>query len=79
MFNDSSIYIAGHEGLLGSAILKKLNSHKNVVLRRAGELDLTNQEATDRFFKEERPEYVFLSTAVEGGIVANQNSPATFL
>ncbi len=65
--------------MLGSAILKRLNSHKNVILRKAGELDLTNQEATDRFFKEERPEYVFLSTAVEGGIVANQNSPATFL
>lgn len=79
MFNDSSIYIAGHEGLLGSAILKKLQGYKNVILKAPDELDLTNQGATDRFFKEEEPEHVFLSTALEGGIVANQSYSATFL
>ena len=81
MLKDSKIYIAGHTGLLGSALVKKLESddYKNIILRRHSELDLTNQNDTNNFFKEERPEYVFLAAGLTGGIVANDRYPATFL
>lgn len=81
MLKDSKIYIAGHTGLLGSALVKKLESddYENIILRRHSELDLTDQNDTNNFFKEERPEYVFLAAGLTGGIVANDRYPATFL
>ena len=81
MRKDSKIYVAGHRGLVGSAILRKLQSlgYNNIVTRSHKELDLTNQDATRRFFETERPEYVFLSAAKVGGIMANQTYPAEFI
>lgn len=81
MKKDSKIYVAGHRGLVGSAILRKLQSlgYNNIVTRSHKELDLTNQDATRRFFETERPEYVFLSAAKVGGIMANQTYPAEFI
>lgn len=79
MFKDSRIYIAGHTGLLGSALIKKLKGYNNIITRTHSELDLTNQEAVDNFFKEEQPEYVFLAAGLTGGIIANNTYPATFL
>ncbi len=73
MEKDSKIYVAGHRGLVGSAILNNLK-HKgyyNFLLRTHEQLDLTNQMAVAKFFKEEKPEYVFLAAAKVGGIVAN--------
>lgn len=78
MFKDSKIYIAGHAGLLGSAILDKLKGYTNIVTRTHDELDLTKREYVDEFFGRERPEYVFLSAGLTGGIIANKNSPAAF-
>lgn len=78
MFKDSRIYIAGHTGLLGQAIFDKLKGYTNIVTRAHDELDLTKRERVDEFFKKERPEYVFLSAGLTGGIAANNNSPATF-
>ena len=81
MFKDSKIYVAGHRGLLGSALLRKLRSegYINIITRTHKELDLTNQKSVDHFFKKEKPEYVFLCAGLTGGIVANQAYPATFL
>ena len=81
MRKDSKIYGAGHRGLVGAAILRKLQSlgYNNIVTRSHKELDLTNQDATRRFFETERPEYVFLSAAKVGGIMANQTYPAEFI
>ena len=82
MFNkESKIYVAGHTGLLGSAILKKLNEsgYVNVIIKTHDELDLTNQSAVDEFFKSEKPEYVFLAAGLTGGIIANRTYPAAFL
>jgi GDP-L-fucose synthase len=77
----SRVYIAGHRGLAGSAILKRLEAERcGVILRRThAELDLTNQAAVSRFFTEERPEYVFLAAAKVGGILANNTYPAEFI
>ena len=78
---DSKIYIAGHRGMAGSAIYRKLNEkgYKNYVLRTSKELDLTIQADVKRFFIEERPEVVVLAAAKVGGIMANIQSPAEFL
>lgn len=80
MINDSKIYVAGHCGMVGSAIVRNLENRgfSNIVVRTHTELDLTNQEAVNRFFVEEKPEYVFLAAAKVGGIVANNTSPAQF-
>ncbi len=73
MNKDSKIYIAGHKGLVGSAILNNLKQkgYKNFVLRAIDELDLTNQAAVGAFFSEEKPDYIFLAAAKVGGIMAN--------
>ena len=81
MNKDSKIYLAGHTGLVGSAILKNLKSkgYHNFVLRTIQELDLTNQPAVAEFFATEKPEYVFLAAAYVGGIVANSLYRADFI
>ena len=75
------IYIAGHRGLVGSAIVRRLQAagHSNLLLRTHAELDLTDERATRAFFEAERPEYVFLAAAKVGGIVANNEYPAEFI
>lgn len=77
----SSIYIAGHRGLVGSAICRALAQAgcANLLTRTHAELDLTDQAAVRRFFAEEQPEYVFLAAAKVGGIHANNSSPADFI
>jgi GDP-L-fucose synthase len=81
MENTSRIYVAGHRGLVGSAICRRLQSANQVhlITRTRTELDLLNQSAVDRFFTEENPEYVFLAAAKVGGILANATRPAEFL
>ncbi len=81
MKKDSKIFVAGHRGLVGSAILKNLREkgYTNFVLRTHAELDLTNQEAVNAFFAAEKPEYVFLSAARVGGIMANSRYRADFI
>lgn len=81
MKKDSKIYVAGHRGLVGSAIVRRLNKlgYKNIITRTHRELDLTNQSAVSEFFGKEKPEYVFLSAAKVGGIVANSKYPAEFI
>ena len=77
----SKIFVAGHRGLVGSAILRKLQAegYTNLVTRTRAELDLRDQAAVNRFFEEERPEYVFLAAAKVGGILANSTYPADFI
>jgi GDP-L-fucose synthase len=77
----SKVYVSGHTGLAGSAILRRLGSEgcARITTRTHAELDLTDQSAVDRFFSEERPEYVFLAAAKVGGIVANKTRPAEFI
>ncbi len=81
MYKDSKIYIAGHTGLLGSAILKVLKEDKytNIVVRTHKELDLTNISQVETFFEKEKPEYIFLCAGKVGGIIANKSFPADFL
>lgn len=81
MNRKNKIYVAGHLGLAGSAILRNLQSkgYTNFVLRTHDELDLTDQKEVDRFFAAERPEYVFLAAARVGGIMANYTRRADFL
>ena len=81
MKNDSKIYIAGHRGLVGSALMRQLadKGYTNVITRTHAELDLTNQAATRSYFEKERPEYVFLAAAKVGGIHANDAYPAEFI
>jgi GDP-L-fucose synthase len=81
MKKDSKIYIAGHNGMVGSAILRKLQAEgfTNFLLRSSKELDLRNQQAVNDFFNQEKPEYVFLAAAKVGGIVANNTYRAEFL
>lgn len=80
MQKDSSIFVAGHRGLVGSALVRTLNYHgfTNVITRSHSELDLENQAAVEEFFKKEKPDYVFLSAAKVGGIYANNTFPADF-
>jgi GDP-L-fucose synthase len=75
------IYVAGHRGLVGSALVRRLHAggYTNLLLRSHAELDLTNEPATRAFFESERPEYVFLAAAKVGGIVANNTYPAEFI
>ena len=81
MKKSSKIYIAGHTGLVGSSIVRLLQKkgYNNLILRTKEELDLCNQLAVKKFFEQEKPEYVFLSAAKVGGIVANQTYPADFI
>ena len=81
MHHSSKIYVAGHRGLVGAAIMRNLTAagYKNLLTRTHEELDLTNQAATERFFETERPEYVFLAAAKVGGIHANNTYPAEFI
>jgi len=81
MDKDAKIYVAGHRGLVGSAIVRKLEAEGfgNLVVRGSGELDLRDQGATAAFFTAERPDYVFLAAAKVGGIVANDSYPAEFI
>lgn len=78
---DSKIYVAGHRGLVGSAILRKLeqDGYNNLVYKTSKELDLRDKNAVDSFFENEKPEYVFLAAAKVGGIVANNEFPADFI
>ena len=75
------IYIAGHRGLVGSAIVRQLQAagHQNLLLRTHAELDLTDERATRAFFEAERPDQVYLAAAKVGGIVANNRYPAEFI
>ena len=75
------IYVAGHTGMVGSAIVRhiKKNGYHNLLLRSHGDLDLTDQQATKSFFERERPDYVFIAAAKVGGIQANSTFPADFL
>ena len=81
MTPDAKIYVAGHTGLVGSAIARALTGagHTNLLTRRHADLDLTSQEAVEQFFASERPDYVFLAAAKVGGIVANDTFPAEFI
>jgi GDP-L-fucose synthase len=81
MLKDAKIYVAGHTGLLGSALVKKLKTtgYRDIITKTHKELDLTNQKAVNGFFQKERPEYVFLAAGLVGGIMANKTYPATFL
>lgn len=81
MNKDAKIFVAGHRGLVGSAIVRTLKAQgfKNLILKTRGELDLTDQHAVEKFFAQEKPEYVFLAAAKVGGIMANKTYPADFI
>ena len=81
MTSSSKIYIAGHNGMVGSAVVRRLQSlgFKNIVTRRSSELDLTNQSAVDAFFAAERPAVVVMAAGKVGGIHANNTYPAKFI
>ena len=81
MNSDSKIYIAGHLGLVGSAIVRNLEAQgfSNLIVRSQEELDLTDASSVSSFFEEEKPEYVFLAAAKVGGILANNTYPAEFI
>jgi GDP-L-fucose synthase len=78
---DVKIFVAGHRGLVGSALVRSLrmNGFQNLILRTKSELDLTNQNQTDEFFAAEKPSYVFLAAAKVGGILANNEYPGDFV
>lgn len=81
MEKHAKIYIAGHRGMVGSAIVRKLENegYSNLVIRTSQELDLRNQQAVNDFFEAEKPEYVFLAAAKVGGIMANNTYRAEFI
>ena len=81
MKNSSVIYVAGHRGMVGSAIVRKLREQEytNIVTRTHGELDLTRQADVEAFFNSIKPEYVFLAAARVGGILANNTYKAEFI
>ena len=81
MEKDSKIFVAGHRGMVGSAIVRELRrqGYGNIVTRTHAGLDLTDQRAVEDFFSAERPEYVFLAAAKVGGIVANSKAPVDFM
>jgi len=81
MRKDARIYVAGHQGMVGSALVRRLRAlaYTNLLLRTHDELDLTRQSEVETFFGRERPEYVFLAAAKVGGILANSTYPADFI
>lgn len=81
MHKSAKIYVAGHRGMVGSALIRKLKAFgaNNLTVKTHQELDLTNQAAVNGFFKTEQPEYVFLAAAKVGGILANNSYPADFI
>lgn len=81
MDKEAKIYVAGHKGLVGSALLRDLTKqgYTNIVVRMHAELDLKNQQAVNEFFQKEKPAYVFLAAAKVGGIGANSQYPAMFI
>lgn len=81
MDKSAKIYVAGHRGMVGSAIVRQLEKegYHNLILRTSKELDLRRQDQVEAFFEEEKPEYVFLAAAKVGGIVANSRHPADFM
>lgn len=81
MDQNAKIYVAGHRGMVGSAIVRRLEKagYHNLLLRTSSELDLRRQDQVESFFAEEKPEYVFLGAAKVGGIVANSKHPADFM
>lgn len=81
MEKNSRIYVAGHTGMVGSALVRGLKSkgYNNIIFKTHGELDLTDQALTEKFFEAEKPEYVFLAAAKVGGIHANSTYPADFI
>lgn len=81
MEKGSKIYVAGHRGMVGSAIVRELErqGYTNIITRTHQELDLLRQEEVERFFEEEKPEHVFLAAAKVGGIIANQSALADFM
>ncbi|MGC4403583.1 GDP-L-fucose synthase family protein [Methyloversatilis sp. MC4-4] len=81
MNKENKVFVAGHRGLVGSAIVRNLEAagYSNILRRTHAELDLTDSAATDAFFAEHQPEYVFLAAAKVGGIVANNTYPAEFI
>lgn len=78
---NDKIYVAGHRGMVGSAIVRKLKEegYKNIIFKTHQELDLKDQLETQKFFEEERPDYVFIAAAKVGGILANNDFPADFI
>lgn len=81
MNKNEKVYVAGHNGMVGSAIVRRLQSegYKNIITRTSKELDLRRQTDVERFFVEEKPDYVFLAAAKVGGIMANSKYPADFM
>lgn len=81
MEKSSKIYIAGHKGMVGSSILRVLQSKgfENFILKTSSELDLRNQHSVSNFFQKEKPDYVFLAAAKVGGIIANNTLRADFI
>ena len=81
MEKEAKIYVAGHRGMVGSAIVRALKkaSYENIIMRTSKELDLRRQEAVEEFFAAEKPDYVFLAAAKVGGIMANSKYPADFM
>lgn len=81
MEKHAKIYVAGHRGMVGSAIVRRLEAegYGPIITRTSKELDLRRQDAVERFFSQERPEYVFLAAAKVGGILANSRHPADFM
>ena len=81
MEKDAKIYVAGHRGMVGSAIVRQLEKegYHNIVTRTHKELNLCRQEDVEKFFAEEKPEYVFLAAAKVGGIMANSEALADFM
>lgn len=81
MEKSSKIFVAGHRGMVGSAIVRELQrqGYNNIIVRSHRELDLIRQDSVEAFFAEEKPEYVFLAAAKVGGIVANESAPADFM
>ena len=81
MEKDAKIYVAGHRGMVGSAIVRALekNGYNNIITKSHNELDLTRQDQVESFFETEKPDYVFLAAAKVGGIIANNEHPADFM
>ena len=81
MEKNAKIFVAGHKGLVGTALVRQLasNGYQNVVVRARHELDLADQQAVERFFQQQQPDYVFLAAARVGGINANAREPADFI